>query len=346
LAEQPERLKIRDLSLNAWLAQEFKKSQENLQALGDEYEKAAADRKAAIARQVLGEGLPFDPVVMRMWNPLTGAELFAKALGKPVPGTDPEKLKKPDPPKPEPPKPEPPKQEPPKLVRPPPPVQPPPDPNAGKRADLLKRVAAADTPDALAAVVQQFEKWEADPGARPDAGSVAAIEKAIREKCAVLCDREVKQAKKAYDALDLDKGDDRVKILAQVVDQTAKRYGKDELLAMVKDVKAARIVANEKKDKLQAEKDARTPKPEAVPVTPGAMGSLTVVTTPAEAQVFVDGKLVENKMVAVDPNVNHKVRIECPGYKPHEQSYRIQAGQKRTLEILLQKEDKKGMFGW
>ena len=93
---------------------------------------------------------------------------------------------------------------------------------------------------------------------------------------------------------------------------------------------------------VKPEPPAVKPEPPAVAAGPGI---LEIVTTPAEANVFVDDKRVEKKTVSVDSSVNHKVRVECPGYQPHEQSYRVKPGQKRSLEILLQKETKKGFFG-
>lgn len=87
----------------------------------------------------------------------------------------------------------------------------------------------------------------------------------------------------------------------------------------------------------------------AIPVTPpAATGAavLEIALSPKTATVLVDDKPTEPGRVEVTPNENHKVTVTCAGYKPVQQYYKVRPGETRKVDILLEKEIKKSLFGF
>ncbi|MDX9867849.1 MAG: serine/threonine-protein kinase [Kiritimatiellia bacterium] len=84
--------------------------------------------------------------------------------------------------------------------------------------------------------------------------------------------------------------------------------------------------------------------PEAVPAAPKTFFQLSV--SPKIGILMVDGKVVDAGLVEVEPGVNHKVEAVCQGYKPVEQYYKAKSGETRKIDILLEKEVKRSLFGF
>ena len=59
-----------------------------------------------------------------------------------------------------------------------------------------------------------------------------------------------------------------------------------------------------------------------------------------------DLALHREKMVEVEAGTNHRVDISCAGYKPIRQFYRVEAGETRKVDILLQKGKSRSLFGF
>jgi hypothetical protein len=97
-------------------------------------------------------------------------------------------------------------------------------------------------------------------------------------------------------------------------------------------------------------KPAEPAAPAVAPAAPAASAesaaaALDISLSPKAAKVSVDGKEVPTGRVEVAPNENHKVSVECEGYKPVQQYYRVRPGETRKIDILLEKEPKKSFFG-
>lgn len=75
-------------------------------------------------------------------------------------------------------------------------------------------------------------------------------------------------------------------------------------------------------------------------------GVLNIVVAPRLAAIKVDGNSVKAGRVEVSPGENHQVMVEAPGFKSCVQYYRVRAGEVRKIEILLEKDIKRSMFGW
>ncbi len=73
--------------------------------------------------------------------------------------------------------------------------------------------------------------------------------------------------------------------------------------------------------------------PVAVPTT----GTLEIVVSPPTASIEIDGEALAGNVVELSADRNHKVTISAPGYLPHDQYYRVDPGQRRTLRVLLQR---------
>ena len=85
--------------------------------------------------------------------------------------------------------------------------------------------------------------------------------------------------------------------------------------------------------------------PPAVPVAAGG-AAFDITVSPKNAVASVDGKAVTaGAVMVVTPNENHKVTVECAGYKPVQQYYKAKPGETRKIDILLEKVQKKSMFG-
>jgi len=90
---------------------------------------------------------------------------------------------------------------------------------------------------------------------------------------------------------------------------------------------------------------AATP-PAAAPASDGKT-ALDITVSPKSAEVTVDGKVVPaGKAIDVTPNENHKVTVSCEGYKPVQQYYKVKPGETRKIDVLLEKEQKKSVFGF
>mgnify|MGYP003606185765 CR=1 FL=1 len=81
------------------------------------------------------------------------------------------------------------------------------------------------------------------------------------------------------------------------------------------------------------------------PAAAAGAAALDISLSPKTAKVSVDGKEVAAGRVEVAPNENHKVSVECEGYKPVQQYYRVRPGETRKIDFLLEKEPKKSFFG-
>ena len=75
-------------------------------------------------------------------------------------------------------------------------------------------------------------------------------------------------------------------------------------------------------------------------------GVLNIVVAPRMAAIKVDGNSVTAGRVEVSPDENHQVSVEAPGFKSCLQYYRVRAGEVRKIEILLEKDVKRSLFGW
>ncbi|MDD4017589.1 MAG: hypothetical protein PHV28_06550, partial [Kiritimatiellae bacterium] len=93
----------------------------------------------------------------------------------------------------------------------------------------------------------------------------------------------------------------------------------------------------------------------AVPATPSAPASapaaagkafFEITVAPKEAAIEVDGKTVSAGRVEVSSDENHKVTATCQGYKPVGQYYRVKPGETRKIDLLLEKEIKRSLFGF
>lgn len=100
-------------------------------------------------------------------------------------------------------------------------------------------------------------------------------------------------------------------------------------------------------DKPAVSGERTTPPAEVKPVVVSSgMGVLNISVAPRTADIRVDGIKVNAGSVEVSPNENHKITVESPGYKPFAQYYRVRSGDARKIEIFLEKEVKRSVFGW
>lgn len=72
-------------------------------------------------------------------------------------------------------------------------------------------------------------------------------------------------------------------------------------------------------------------------VANSAGGVLRISISPKAARVWVDDQEVQPGDVAVSSGENHTVRAEAPGCVTYEQSYRVQPGKTRAIDILLER---------
>lgn len=83
------------------------------------------------------------------------------------------------------------------------------------------------------------------------------------------------------------------------------------------------------------------------PVTTASLrAALFISISPKTAALLLDDKPVEAGQLEITPNENHKVVASCPGYKPVQQYYKARPGETRKIDILLEKEPKKTLFGF
>lgn len=76
-------------------------------------------------------------------------------------------------------------------------------------------------------------------------------------------------------------------------------------------------------------------------------GTLEIAATPTGAAIYVDDKLIGSNTVVIADDINHKIRVEMAGYKTYEQYYRVRAGEKKTIDVLLEKnKERKSFFGF
>ena len=81
------------------------------------------------------------------------------------------------------------------------------------------------------------------------------------------------------------------------------------------------------------------------PPTASGGTALDITVSPRDALVSVDDKTVTaGSAVEVTPNENHKVTVECVGYKSVQQYYKVRPGETRKIDILLEKERKRTFF--
>ncbi len=72
---------------------------------------------------------------------------------------------------------------------------------------------------------------------------------------------------------------------------------------------------------------------------------LEISVIPREATVLVDDQPVTGK-VGVSAGENHKVNVSLKGYKTVEQYYRVKAGETRKVDLFLEKEERRSLFGF
>ena len=95
-----------------------------------------------------------------------------------------------------------------------------------------------------------------------------------------------------------------------------------------------------------------TPPPQASGSTPapaaaaGASGNIEITVAPKEAALQLDGQPVEAGRMAVAAGENHKISASLRGYKPIEQYYKVKPGETRKIDLLLEKEGRRSMFGF
>lgn len=81
-----------------------------------------------------------------------------------------------------------------------------------------------------------------------------------------------------------------------------------------------------------------------VPADPAGFFEITVA--PKTAAVLVDGNPAAAGRVEVTSGENHKVSASLKGYKPVEQYYKVKAGETRKIDLLLEKEKSRSLFGF
>lgn len=98
-----------------------------------------------------------------------------------------------------------------------------------------------------------------------------------------------------------------------------------------------------------------TTPPPSQPVTEAVAATQSVHSEKAFFQIsvvpkigilMVDGKVVEAGKVEVTPSENHKVEAVCQGYKSLEQYYKVKPGETRKIDLMLEKEVKRSLFGF
>ena len=86
--------------------------------------------------------------------------------------------------------------------------------------------------------------------------------------------------------------------------------------------------------------------PALVSASSAAKAALEITLSPKTAELALDGAAATAGRNEVTPNENHKVSVSCPGYKPVQQYYKVRPGETRKIDILLEKEPKKSLFGF
>ncbi len=89
---------------------------------------------------------------------------------------------------------------------------------------------------------------------------------------------------------------------------------------------------------------ATPPQPSPAPAAGAA--AFDIAISPKTSEILIDGKPAAAGRVEVTANENHKVTASCPGYKPVQQYYKVRPGETRKIDILLEKEPKKSLFGF
>ncbi len=90
---------------------------------------------------------------------------------------------------------------------------------------------------------------------------------------------------------------------------------------------------------------AAEPAAAAVPAA-GPVGYFEITVSPKTAAVLVDDSPVPSERVEVTSGENHKVSASLKGYKPVEQYYKVNAGETRKIDLLLEKEKSRSIFGF
>ncbi|MDD4101691.1 MAG: serine/threonine protein kinase [Kiritimatiellae bacterium] len=84
---------------------------------------------------------------------------------------------------------------------------------------------------------------------------------------------------------------------------------------------------------------------EAASAAPSAKAHFEISVIPREATVLVDGQPASG-LVEVSAGDNHQVSASLKGYKTVEQYYRVKPGETRKIDLLLEKEERRSLFGF
>ena len=76
--------------------------------------------------------------------------------------------------------------------------------------------------------------------------------------------------------------------------------------------------------------------------TSAKTGILLISVVPKNATILLDGEQIEAGELQVSSDINHKLKVEAPGFITFEQYYRVNTGKTKRVEILLEK--KKASF--
>ena len=123
---------------------------------------------------------------------------------------------------------------------------------------LMAAIKAANSPEELSAIGQDFGAWEADTQHPPTQDQAKKIEKALSSKYSDLASVFYKQARTAYEGLRIPEGMEQHKALQDLVKATPERFGRNDLQKLDNDLAALREKAESKLSAAEALKQQQT----------------------------------------------------------------------------------------
>ena len=84
---------------------------------------------------------------------------------------------------------------------------------------------------------------------------------------------------------------------------------------------------------------------EAAAATVSDKAYFEISVSPRDATVLVDNNPASGR-VEVSAGENHRVSASLKGHKTVEQYYRVKPGETRKIDLLLEKEEKRSLFGF
>jgi hypothetical protein len=229
-------------------------------------------------------------------------------------------------------------------------------------AGMTARAGRSESINDISSLIEGFIKLENTPEAEIGQAQAAAFKTVAKERALVLAGNQFDAYKSAVDMDKQSDADNIKKDFDDWINTVTEEYGKVELDELAKQFGIAKKAAEERRkaavvkksqivNKTHPKPDEPTPpavtvKDEPAPPAEVAKSYLKITVSPSKATVKIDDREVKAGIVEVEPDRNHMVEITCPGYKAIKQFYRVESGETRSVDILLQKGKSRSLFGF